>query len=385
MTGRRRAVRVAAVVAVALPVFAASSSSASGAAGFRAVTVSQPGKDYAYQTRDLDSVIGVGPGDVWAVGNYVVRSSGITQPVALHRVGGSWRSTTLPAHTASTTLHAIAASGPRNLWAVGRSGTALYLVRNNGTGWRKASTTGMPRGFLADGIAVGGPNNVWLGGYQQGVRNAVAVHWNGTRWTSTRAPLPSGASTAQFNALSLIPRTGRVAGVGYSYRNGTTTPYMATWTGRSWVRRTGLPSAGELHSVVMRSPTDGWAVGTDHPSSTSATALLAHWNGKTWRGVRGGTRAGNTYLISVGGTGTNVWAAGYSRRCATCHDRTLLEHWNGRAWTVVASPNSARADADNHLLGISTVPRSSSVWAVGAQGPRRAGNGAEYFLAAWRD
>ena len=59
----------------------------------------------------------------------------------------------------------------------------------------------------------------------------------------------------------------------------------------------------------------------------------------------------------------NVWAVG-SLNESSGFVNTFIEHWNGTVWSVVSSPNAPGTNTDN-LLGISRVPGTTHLWAVG--------------------
>jgi hypothetical protein len=87
-----------------------------------------------------------------------------------------------------------------------------------------------------------------------------------------------------------------------------------------------------------------------------------------WRFSQGAPlgRAGpSSRLLDIAArSARDAWAVGESG------DQSLIEHWDGQAWQRVPSPNPKRdAYAWNALSGVSVVPNSRQVWAVGHSGP----------------
>src|SRR5205085_2884518 len=133
------------------------------------------------------------------------------------------------------------------------------------------------------------------------------------------------------------------------------------WNGTSWkiVPSPNTRNGGALNGVAVVSASDVWAVG-----SSSAQTFTEHWNGTSWTVVPSpNVGSGGNLLSGVAAvSANNVWAVGdYSNSKGIT--RTLIEHWNGTSWKVVASPNVG--PHDNFLNGVSPIPSSGNVWAVG--------------------
>jgi hypothetical protein len=150
------------------------------------------------------------------------------------------------------------------------------------------------------------------------------------------------------------------------------------WNGTSWKEL--APAIGEftyLSDVDAISATDAWAVGTHiEPDS----ALAVHWNGRRWR-VQVPSVPGSSFLDGVDMvSATDVWAVGgFSQHGST---RTLVLHYDGRAWKRVPSPNVGTAS--DVLVGVSAVPNTGRVWAVGSHGPGNVPLTERYRGTEWR-
>src|SRR5581483_8407599 len=91
--------------------------------------------------------------------------------------------------------------------------------------------------------------------------------------------------------------------------------------------------ASALYSVAVVKPHNVWAVG----ASTSGDPAIVHWNGMSWKVVKGVPISGN-----LSGIATVNWhdvlAVGGSS-----FGHTLVEHWNGRQWQLWRTPGVGRA------------------------------------------
>lgn len=129
-------------------------------------------------------------------------------------------------------------------------------------------------------------------------------------------------------------------------------------------------SSGSLGAVASVSADDVWAVGYAFPHSstfgtTEATALIEHWNGKSWQIAQSPNGAnGSGQLSAVAAiSADNVWAVGASPgHTRSDPDHTLIEHWNGEKWQVVPSPNGPTGSGA--LTSLSAVS-ANDIWAVG--------------------
>jgi hypothetical protein len=113
-----------------------------------------------------------------------------------------------------------------------------------------------------------------------------------------------------------------------------------------------MPGVEQLVSVAASSSTDVWAVG----ANTSGTAIVLHWNGRTWQNQ---LRRANVELQSVIALSpSDVWAAG-----SEVSDNRLLElHWNGRRWSGYSQ---AWRGADTPTLEALAVDGAGGIWAAG--------------------
>jgi hypothetical protein len=201
----------------------------------------------------------------------------------------------------------------------------------------------------------------------------LAEHWNGTAWTSTPVPVPTGADDVRLNdVVSLgngnawaVGSTGTVAGL----HTGT---YVTHWDGTAWSVVPSPDPAGttsgvnEFNGVAATGPNDLWAVGTDWTGDQSGTSpLIAHWNGSAWSTVSLPDFGRFTTLQDVAvRSATDVWVVGSATSADPAHRvEPLVLHWDGQAWTRVNTANAG--DVGTSLYRVA-VGANGAVWATGA-------------------
>lgn len=175
------------------------------------------------------------------------------------------------------------------------------------------------------GVAAHASDDVWgVGSYFDATANSsltLAEHWDGSAWSVVSTPNPAVAfAYPGFNAVTAV------------------------------------------------SATDVWAAGLFTDSDSVNQTLIEPWNGTAWSIVpspnEGNPQAQDDLNALAAHTSSDVWAAGaHVYDPANEYDHTLIEHWNGSSWAIVASPNLGNS---SWLTGMSGVPGSLTMWAVGA-------------------
>ncbi|MEV4112381.1 hypothetical protein [Nonomuraea sp. NPDC049695] len=257
-----------------------------------------------------------------------------------------------------TRLKAVAASGPRDVWALGspHEGTGrLLLLHFDGERWREHPAPEVTWDSKDDerfpALATTGPRDAWIFAATAAL---TAHHWDGERWS--RVPLPDMDynSGERAGATALAPDDVWLV-VG---------DHAAHWDGRAWaVMR--LPAWAA--SVSAAAPDQVWAVGgTGRPlaqGSFSSQAATMRWDGRSWQLVPAPEdRTPSKEINSQGrpdgsipsirltrvvahGPG-NVWAIG-TRKVFDYEDgsrsSTITMHWDGTAWS--RAPGSAHVSA----------------------------------------
>ena len=293
---------------------------------------------------DLNGVAAISSGDVWAVGDYAVDSAGTSLVgTALHWNGTAWTTFTF-APSPNATLFAVAAVSTSDIWAVGMYATSIgkaTLVEHwNGGAWSQV-TSPSPSTLDNELFAVSAwsATDVWAVGRQQASTagaplQALALHWNGTAWSTVTTPNTASSDNEMFGVATL--EAGHAVGVGYGNYN-------------------------QMSSIPRRS--EGWDL-LAGGSSTNNVAVGG-----------GGLDAPNTdALQAVSRSGAGLWAVGYTRpdltQTAPRHTIVVPATWNAAshtlAWGSVGTSDSP-SGVNDVLLAVSAVS-PYAFWAGGFQG-----------------
>jgi hypothetical protein len=224
-------------------------------------------------------------------------------------------------------------------------GTVVMFAEHwNGTAWtpQTVPSPGTSAATLA-GVSCGSATScVAVGNYFTSDFNPVplAEHWNGTGWAPQAAPLPSGATTGRFYAVSCTSARNCVA-TG-DWVNDTTSlggSLAEQWNGSTWTLLTTQPAPGGafgfLGAVSCRSAANCTATGAYGADTNTSLPMAQHWNGSTWTletvPVPGGTQGAELAGVSCP-TATRCTATGWYDK-GPGH-AALGVFWNGSAWAV---------------------------------------------------
>ena len=211
--------------------------------------------------------------NVWAVGETGVSTAtgGGLRTLTLHWNGRAWKRVPSPNPTTrmtssasfNDTLAAVAGSSSRDVWAVGQ-----YYVKTNGTRgsrslvlhwdgsrWKQVPTpdplTPGHASYLL-GVAAPSATGVWAVGRvnRHGAGHALVEFWNGARWRIVHTAGPPLTGVSAVGADDAWAAGGPSGGGD-----------VVHWNGRAWTVATKLDRSRELVAVAQVSPTDVWAVG----------------------------------------------------------------------------------------------------------------------------
>jgi erythromycin esterase-like protein len=274
-------------------------------------------------------------------------------------------------------LTSVSALSASNAWAVGRmqagSGWAALAEHWDGTKWT-ASTVPAPSGsgdVYLNGVTAISASNVWAVGYSvkasDQAGHTLTEHWNGHTWAVVPSPSPKVSNNSVLLSVSAVSASNVWAAGYYDDTTGTAIALIEHWNGTSWRRVTAAaPTSGyavQLESVSARSANNVWIAG-DYLENGAELTLIEHWNGSAWAVVTSPNGAGSPDSELHGITavsGTDAWATGFYFAGSTYV--SLVEHWNGHAWKIVTSPNPS-GSTDTYLYGVS-ADTASDAWSVG--------------------
>ncbi len=289
---------------------------------------------------------------------------------------GVWKVVANPAASAAnSSLYGVAALSPSNVWAVGDisdpTGDHTLIERWNGSTWKIVPSPNI--GIYAnDLVAVSAvsANNVWAVGTfvifpqpENGVRQTLIEHWNGSAWSVVPSP-NVGQTDTTLTSVAAVSTTD-VWAVGNA-QGQTLTEH---WNGSTW-SVVSSPNSGTsvnyLYGVTAIASNNIWAIG-DTPDGvrSGSVTLIEHWNGTAWTIVSSpnvGTLG--SYLRGVAAkSSTTIWTVGSSDQQYGDPSRTLTERWNSNAWQITSSPSPD--SGGNVLEGVAAISNGTA-WAVGA-------------------
>ena len=269
-------------------------------------------------------------------------------------------------------LYATAATGPHDMWAVGRqySGSDYQnlILFNGGSGWSQVPAPGPGFDFSElTAVSTSGPSDAWAAGFNDTgdpdtSEAAQVMHWDGTSWTSAPLPALPGALNEDSGPgiVDISPTDAWLAG---GWESGDTSgSFLAHWNGTAW-SLVSHPHAVAFSSIAAQNAHDIWAVGTG--TGSSFPAVIEHYDGSKW--TTSATLAGLQLSSITSVSATQAWAVG----SGSDGDTTATVEWNGSAWNTVPSPNPSSSD---WLTSVSSVA-GGGAWAVGNEIDRGSGVG----------
>ena len=288
---------------------------------------------------ELYGVAATSPRDAWAVGSY--NTPPITGSLIEHWNGKAWK--LMPTNPHDQALYGVAATSSTNAWAVGvrlvRDGAALILHWNGKTWKRQPNPNGRVDGSELWGVAATSSRDAWAVGCCEGshATRALIEHWNGQAWKLMPSPTPGGASPDIVLRAVAATSSGDAWAAGDYLPGGTNgdLTLIEHWNGKAWKVQPSpngvqpSPNGNYLWGVAATSSRNAWAVG--YYETYHLHVLIEHWNGKAWRLQNVGVPAGSNQLYGVAATSPrNAWAVGY--HAGAVAERPLIERWNGAAW-----------------------------------------------------
>ncbi|MFI0242311.1 hypothetical protein [Streptomyces sp. NPDC016845] len=367
---RRTAVATLAVTAIAL-----SAGTAHADARWTAADLSAVG-DAA-----LTGVTRVDADTTWAYGVQVSQEGKVQPrtPLLLARDDSekNWRRIPMPAFAdRSNQISGISAVSQDDAWAVGlyEEERGAFLTQHwDGTAWQVIDAPA-PEGKRLSGagfldVSARAADDVWAVGWlivvdsevpdpdkpggtiQETHAEALVQHWDGEAWHIV--PVPDATSLWTNSVTALADDDVWVSG--YTSED---QPVMLHYDGRSW-SRVPVPYDGvngELIDLEARGANDIWAAGRKlNDDEDTGHALLAHWNGRSWKQVPAPADAGRVNDLTLAPSGVAV--------VGEQPDRTpyVMRLRDGR-WSRLPVP-SGGADAGRHLSGVAWTARG--VTAVG--------------------
>jgi hypothetical protein len=300
----------------------------------------------------LLGVVALSATDAWAVGS-TGSPDAPTGTLLEHWDGSLWANVAAPgAGTAGSSLAAVDASGPDDVWAVGSAsgaGALPTILHWDGSAWAVTAVPTVLGGGALTGVAAISPTDAWAVGYEGdtgvGTERALVLHWDGSAWTVAATKAGGGKSL-----LRGVDSSGPddAWAVGYHHKR----PAAMHFDGSQW-RWAKLDARGDLFGISVPAPGDAWAVGTS----------ILRWDGAAWRQAGKVRRAGEL-AAAAGPSAAGLWAVG--ERPAGTGLAALIQVFDGRRWSLVAGPAVAGSES---LTAVSALP-DGTAWSVGYRDTR---------------
>ncbi|HLJ34820.1 MAG TPA: hypothetical protein VKU38_14255 [Ktedonobacteraceae bacterium] len=304
--------------------------------------------------------------DIWAVGQvYQTPHSTVSQILTEHWNGMQWSILTSPHFGASSSLLAVTAVSPSDVWAVGFTGTRTLAEHWNGSSWQVFSSPSTGQSDVLEGVQALSSNNVWAVGVtnsSNGTSKTLIEHWNGTLWSIVSSPnVGSGDDLHAIAALA----PNNIWAVG---DNDTSTALTEHWDGSHWniVQTPSIGIYARLSSVSVITSNNIWATGYANTSGGYKT-LVEHWNGTVWSPITSPNPGPYDDMLNAVSaiSAKNIWAVGSYRDAKHIYTNIPFAlHWNGSKWSVVKTPNPG--SYLYYLAGLAQIPGTNMLWAVGS-------------------
>lgn len=235
-------------------------------------------------------------------------------------------------------------------------------------------------------VAATSPNDVWAVGFSSDKRvdggltdafhspvpvRTLVEHWDGKSWNTMPSPNPSERS--YLLGVAAMDESHAWAVGYYTTTSDLQETLVLAWDGTSW-QQVPSPDVPGLHNrltaVAALAPDDVWAVGSFSEiadfNGDGAATLLLHFDGKDWSIIPGANPGAYTnHLTAVSAAShDDIWAVGF-QRVEPMRQRPLAIHWDGNEWTAVPIGTNLTS-AFSVLNGVAAVP--GAVWLIGGRG-----------------
>ena len=324
--------------------------------------------------QQLDGVDAVSATDAWLTGELFAPAPGQAPTLVERWAAGTWHQVRVPASLDPGGLpiagDLVGASSESNAWVLGdvqgSAGPFAVALGWNGTRWSKHS---FPLGSAFNATAVFGPANAWAFGESMSGQPFV-VRFNGRAWRKSAVPVvPQGASALSPSGIWIVGPRPRA-------KPGTSTFAVARWDGSSWhtvnLPRLSLPRGTALLStdILALSRINVWVTGSLQAGRGAALGfVLLHLTSGGWRRVAVPFPPGTLSGISGDGHG-GIWLTAP----ALTSPFSYFLHYAGGRWTRQLAPSTRGGVTE--MNSISWAPKASSGWSGGVVITGGSGQGA---------
>jgi len=148
-----------------------------------------------------------GPNDVWAVGR-TRQGYSTSHTLTMHWNGQTWSVVPSPnGPVGSSNLYGVAQLAANDVWAVGSAGSSATLaIHWDGVAWSIVPAPGVGSNPALVGIVAVNEKNVWTAGqsYRNGLQSTLTERWDGLNWAVIESPNPDSSSN-RLQAIAATP------------------------------------------------------------------------------------------------------------------------------------------------------------------------------------
>jgi hypothetical protein len=253
-----------------------------------------PAPNQGTQNNGLNGVSMI-PGAGWAVGYY--QGSGAYQPLALHWNGTQWSLALPATFPSDTVLTGVDTLADGTAWAVGfqttKTGTRSTLIEHQSGGtWRPVASPNVTSSAANSLMAVSGTaaTGLWAVGYwlsPSGLQPLV-LRYDTTHPSPTWVLAGGVPSVGKIDTVltgAFVRTASDVWAVGYYNDGSADRPLALHWNGTSW-SSSPVPGAGVLRTVTALAPGNVWAAGSYYSATQQRyQTLVVHFDGTAWATV----------------------------------------------------------------------------------------------------
>lgn len=297
----------------------------------------------------LWGVDALSPNRAWAVGHADTGMAPTRQPVVQRWNGTSWRSTANSRPVGGGELRDVDAISSRSAWAVGFSnsdvGFDTLIERWNGRRWRIVASPNVSAQNTLLGVKAFSASDAWAVGSHNvpGTLNFATLveRWDGKSWEIVPSPSPAPFENRLSDIDGVSSTDLWAVGVSQNSEDGVRQSLIMHFDGSTWTSVAAPPANdASLEGVVALASDDVWAVGWKFSISLFWHVPYAlHWDGSSWTEIPMPTSSpqGGRLFGVTGASPTKVYAVGHSN--AGGGVPPLIMRWNGSAWKVETTPS----------------------------------------------